>query len=146
MKRLMIAAAAVALCHTANAGIYSDDMARCLVASTSQKDKTALVRWVFANASLHPDVASISSVTPEARDALDREVATLLERLLTDSCRKQSSEAFKYEGAIAFQQSFGTLGQVAMHELMADRNVAASFQSFVKYLDKTKLQSIGIEQ
>ena len=81
-----------------------------------------------------------------SRDALDREVATLLERLLTDSCRKQSSEAFKYEGAIAFQQSFGTLGQVAMHELMADRNVAASFQSFVKYLDKTKLQSIGIEQ
>ena len=146
MKRLTIAAAALALCASANAGIYSDDMARCLVASTSQKDKTDLVRWIFANASLHPDVASISSLTPEIRDALDRDVAALLERLLTDACRKQAAEAFKYEGAVAFQQSFGTLGQVAMQELMTDSNVANGFKTFAKYLDQSKLESIGLGQ
>lgn len=143
MLRSIIVAASLSLSGLAHAGVYSDDMARCLVASTSSKDKTDLVRWIFANAALHPDVANVSSVSSEARDKLDRDIAALLERLVTDVCRKQSDEAFRYEGATAFHDSFGVLGQVAMQELMSNKDVAAGFQTFAKYLDNAKFEALG---
>lgn len=143
MLRLIIVAASLSLGGLAHAGVYSDDMARCLVSSTSSKDKTDLVRWIFANAALHPDVANVSSVSAEARDKLDRDIAALLERLVTDVCRKQSDEAFRYEGATAFQDSFGVLGQVAMQELMSNKDVANGFQTFAKYLDNAKFEALG---
>ena len=142
MIRTIIVTLCLLICATANAGIYSDDMARCLVASTSQKDKTELVRWIFANAALHPEVAGIAKIDDTTRDKLNREVALLLERLVTDSCRKQSLDAFRYEGSSAFQQSFSTLGQVAMRELMSDKTVAAAFTAFTKYLDKKKFETM----
>src|SRR3954465_8904754 len=99
-----------------HAGPYSDDMGRCLVSATSAKDKTDLVRWIFANAALHPDVGNISAVTPKEREAINRMAGGLVERLLTDTCRKQTQEALRYEGQIALQLSFQVLGQVAMQE------------------------------
>ena len=125
-----------------HAGLYSDDMGRCLVSSTTTKDKTELVRWIFAIAALHPDVTAISSVTPEQREALSREVGKMFDRLLTESCRKQTQDALKYEGGIAMQLSFGVLGQVAMQELMNNPSVNAGYAGIVKYVDLSKLKEL----
>lgn len=126
----------------ASAGIYSDDMARCLVSSTTAKDKTDLVRWIFSNASLHPEVASISSLTAPRRDEIDRAAGALLERLLTESCRKQTQEALKYEGPIAMQTSFQVLGQVAMQELMSNPAVGQGFAAIGKYVSEDKIKQL----
>jgi hypothetical protein len=142
MKRSILLLCCFLFAGTAEAGLYSDDMARCLVASTSPKDKTILVRWIFAISSLHPDVADISRISAAGRVELDRSVAALFERLVTDSCRKQSAAAIRYEGAMAFQQSFGVLGQVAMQELMTNKNVGAGVQGFIKYMDKAKIEAL----
>jgi len=127
----------------AQAGVYADDLARCMVSSTSSKDKIALVRWMFAGIALHPDVASLSNVTDAMRDEINRNTATLVERLVTQSCRKQSNEAFRYEGKTAFEQGFGVLGKVAMNELMSNENVSVGFRAYAKYMDKLKLEAIG---
>ncbi len=135
------------LSGASHAGIYSDDMGRCLVASTSQKDKAALVRWVFATAALHPEVGPIATISAADRDRMDRGIATLFERLVTQDCRKQTMNAIRYEGGqAAFQRSFGVLGEAAMYELMTDQTVGAGFQSFTKYLDKSKLDGLGVQQ
>lgn len=42
----------------AHAGPYADALSKCLVESTSQRDRTELVRWFFASASLHPAVCA----------------------------------------------------------------------------------------
>lgn len=129
------------------AGVYSDEMGKCLVASTSAQDKTKLVRWIFAISALHPDVASIASVSEAEREQMDRDTAALFERLVTESCRKQTMDAIRYEGAaIAFQISFGLLGQVAMQELMTDKTVNSGFENFIKYLDMKKLEALGNQQ
>lgn len=128
---------------TVHAGIYSDDMSRCLVSNTSAKDKTDLVRWIFAISALHPDLGSVAAVTEQQRDDMNRKVAGLLERLLTESCRKQTQEALKYEGSAAMQLSFQVLGQVAMQELMSDAVVANGFAGFSKYVDKSKLKELA---
>lgn len=129
---------------TSYAGVYSDDMGKCLVSATSQEDKTALVRWIFATAALHPDVASIAKVSEEERAQMDRNIAALFERLVTEACRNETRQAIRYEGMnTAFESSFALLGKVAMQELMTDARVGAGFESFTKYLDQQKLQELG---
>ena len=143
MQRCLLILPLLVYVVLAHAAPYSDDMAKCLVASTSQKDKVALVRWMFANAALHPDVASIARVSAQERGELDRTVAALLERLLAESCRKQTEDAIRYEGPVAFQLSFQVLGQVAMKELMSNKDVAAGFEGFAKYVDVKKIEALG---
>ena len=108
----------------AHAGPYSDELGKCLVASTTTADKGALVKWMFATAALHPAVKSIASVTPAERTGFNRDTARLFERLVTESCKAQTLEAMKYEGAVALQVAFQLLGQVAARELFADPAVA----------------------
>lgn len=140
---LVAACFLVSVSSTAHAGIYSDDMSRCLVSNTSATDKTDLVRWIFAISALHPDLSSVAAVTEPQRVDMNRKVAGLLERLLTESCRKQTQEALKYEGSAAMQQSFQVLGQVAMQELMTNAAVANGFAGFSKYVDKAKLEELA---
>lgn len=127
----------------AHAGLYADDLSRCLVQSTSSKDKTDLVRWVVVNTTLHPDVSAIAVATAEQRVDTNRQAAQLLERLLTESCRSQSIEALRYEGDIAIQLSFKVLGQVAMQELMSNPLVREGFGEIGKYVDRQKIGELN---
>ncbi len=140
--RAFIAIVALLVVAEAQAGIYSDDMARCLVKSTSPEDKTALVRWVFAIASLHPGVADVAAMSAKMREQTDRTVAALFERLVTEDCRTESQDAMRYEGPDAFEQSFQVLGEVAMTELMAHQAVGAGFQAFTQYIDESKFEAL----
>jgi len=122
-------------------------MGQCLVSSTSAQEKTALVRWVFANAALHPQVSSIADVTEQDKAAMDRKMAALVEKLVTDDCREETKQAVQYEGGqTAFRTSFQILGKVAMRELMNNPEVRDGFQSFSQYMDKKKLEELGIQQ
>ena len=139
---LVVAFLLLALAVPAHAGPYGDDLAKCLVDKSSDADKTALVKWFFAMAALHPDVQSIAAVTPAQREGLNRNVAELFERLLTDSCKAEAKKAMKYEQQTALQSSFGVLGQVAAQGLFSDPAVEASMGEFTKYLDEEKLKAI----
>lgn len=132
-----------ALASPAHAGIYSDDLAKCLVASTSDADRSLLVRWIFSTSALHPEVASISAVTPAQREATNKGTGQLIERLLTATCRKQTREALKYEGPAAIQTSFQVLGQVAMRSLMENPEVAQGFQGMARYVDENKIRELA---
>ncbi|MCL2829909.1 MAG: hypothetical protein FWD77_04115 [Betaproteobacteria bacterium] len=143
MKKMAAALIGLVLMSGAQAGVYADDLGKCLVSSTSSKDKTALIRWIFAITALHPDVASISRVTDAARDEANRNAAALVERLITQSCKKQANEAIRYEGAVALEHGFQVLGQVAMKELMSNKKVSDGFEGYTKYLDKSKFENLG---
>src|SRR5262249_8155843 len=120
----------------ASAGIYGDELAKCLVSSTSPKDQTDLVRWIFAAAALHPDVASICSVSAAERPAMSKAVAELFQRLLTNSCRKEFASAVQYEGATVIESSFSVLGQVAMRSLMSNAEVAKGLGELDTFIDR----------
>ena len=133
---------AILLPGYAIAGPYGDDLAKCLVKSTTTADKRALVKWMFAIAAIHPDVESIASVTADQRDILNRGTAHLLERLLTDSCTAESQQALRFEGAATFESSFQVLGQVAGRELFSDPKVLAGMSGMLRYLDRKKFQQL----
>lgn len=134
---------------SAQAGVYTDDLSKCLVKSTSTTDRVVLVRWMFAMLALHPAVQPLASVSAEQREGASKTAAGLFARLLTADCRNESVSALKYEGVAAIGSSFQVLGQVASRDLMTDPNVAKGMHQLGTDLDsdqklKDLLKDAGI--
>ena len=110
--------------QSATAGPYSDEMAKCLVASTSEADKNFLVKWMFAAAALHPAVKSISSISDAQRNELNVKTA------------------IKYEGQSTIESAFQVLGQVAARGLFSDPNVNGFIAQLGNHIDPKKMESV----
>ncbi len=128
------------LAGPAFAGPYADDMAKCLVKSASAEDRTQLVRWMFSAMTLHPDLASMSAVTAKQRDELNQSTAAQFMRLLTESCKAESQQAYQNEGPQTIQYAFSILGGVASRGLFSDPHVAAGMQSMAKGFDEKRIR------
>lgn len=132
------------LSPSAFAGPYGDDLAKCLVSSTTQEDRLALVKWLFSAASLHPGVNSIISVTVSDKqiDDANKHIGGLFMRLLTISCKPEAEKAIQYEGAVTFQTSFEILGKVAGQELFSNPTVAEAMSRVDRYIDRKKIDAL----
>ncbi len=126
----------------AKAGPYGDDLSKCLVSSTTEADKTLLVKWVFSAIALNKEVSSFVSMPVDVRAKLNAETAGLYMRLLADSCKVQTHDAFKYEGQAAISSAFNSLGQVATQGMFSDPAVDAGMADLTKYLDEKKLNAV----
>ncbi|KGM56300.1 hypothetical protein N800_08885 [Lysobacter daejeonensis GH1-9] len=124
-----------------HAGVYGDDLAKCLVERTSDGDKVLLAQWIFTVISVHPSAASLGEVSDADRAKVAKQAGKVFETLLTDSCKEQTVKAVKYEGADTLGSSFKVLGEIAMTTLLADQNVAAESQNFIKYVDEAKIKA-----
>ncbi|SRR5579883_2632699 len=82
----------------AEAGVYADDLTKCLVKSSNSEDHLIMIRWMFSAVTQHPALQSMSNVTPAQRDTYDKNMATLTERLVFGDCRKEALAGLKYEG------------------------------------------------
>lgn len=146
MNKIVTALAAVVIGSTiatssAIAGPATDALGTCLSDNTTGKERKDLARWVFVGMSAHPDMQSLSKVTEANRDELDRMMATIVTRLMTENCRSQSKLAMEKDGAASFQAAFGAIGKLAMQELMSNPEVNSSFSKYSKYLDMNKINS-----
>ena len=124
----------------AHAGPFSDEMAKCLVRSTSESDKTALMRWVFAAMAAHPGVKALSNITERQGEELNKEASNLFVVLLTDRCKNETEQALKFEGADTFKKSFQVLGEVAMQGLIANPEVTRFMGGLDRHLDTKALE------
>ncbi|CAN7537227.1 hypothetical protein LJR164_003784 [Phenylobacterium sp. LjRoot164] len=148
MVRFAAAAAALVLAaygSTAQAGLYGDDLSKCLVKASSPQDRNDMVLWIYGAMSLHPEVKPYSKLTTVQHDAVTKKAAALTQRLLTVDCRKETIDALRYEGPATMQAAFGVLGQVAMADLMSDQQVAQGMSNMGTYLDTEKLEALGAE-
>jgi hypothetical protein len=146
--RLLLVVAGMGLASSgANAGMYTDDLSRCLVDSTTSADKLTLVKWMFAAMARHPAVKALASVSDAQMDAANKQTAELFVKLVTNTCKVQTQKAVKYEGQAALQASFQVFGQVAAAELFSNPDVAAGMSGLTKYFDNKKLsETLGISQ
>lgn len=141
----LVAALGLLFSASVKAGVYSDDLSRCLVEASTSADKLTLVRWMFTAMALHPGVKSIASVPDEKNDLASKEVAGLFKTILTKTCKAQAMKAVKYEGAIALQSSFEIFGKVAASELFSHPDVVAGMSKLNKYMENEKIQNeLGI--
>jgi hypothetical protein len=145
MRRLTLSALLLSLlCASklAIAGPFADDMAKCLVNSSSPEDRTLLVRWIFSVITLHPDLTAMSAVSPKQREELSKAAGALYQRLLFDSCRSQTQQALQNEGMQTIQYAFQVLGQVASQGMFTDPHVMDGIKNLAKYVDEDKFKSL----
>lgn len=129
----------------ATAGVYTDELSRCLVESSTPADKAVLVKWMFTAIALHPDVAAMANISAAQRSAADKAAAEMIMRLMTVTCQTQAKKAIQYEGAAAIEQGFQVFGQVAGRELFADPHVAQALSGLEQHVDSKKLaQALGL--
>ena len=98
------------------------------------------MQWIFAVIAVHPALRSITSVSDTTRDDLNRSVAHVIERLLSESCRIEARAALASGNTGMLENSFGILGQTAMVDLFSDPAVIAALSGLEKYFDSAKLQ------
>jgi len=124
------------------AGLYTDDLSRCLVDSTSTGDRENLVRWMFVAMSAHPAVQTLYSVSAEQVDQSNREIGQLAMKLLTESCVEETSKALKYEGDAGLSGAFEVLGKVAAQEIFSNPSVAQAMAGLQQYFNAEKLHAV----
>ena len=128
------------------AGPYADDMAKCLVKSSSPADRTTFLKWLFAAMALNPDVESMVTISAEQRDEMNKNAGALFTRLVTESCRSETQQAIRYEGPATVQYAFQVFGQASVGELLSNPRVAEGMKGLAKYLDQAKLKSLTAEE
>ncbi len=140
MRYAIMAAVALTLPSVVIANPHVHKLSSCLADHTTGKERKQLAEWVFLAMGAHAEINS--HLTPSAMAATDqvnKDVANILMRLMTQDCVEEGREAHMHAGSEAFKSSFGVLGQLAMQELMGDRAVMSSMTGFEKYLDAAKL-------
>jgi len=130
-----------AMASSAVAGPATNALTTCVADNTTGKDRKDLAQWVFVAMSSHPEIQPFAHVSDEDRDQLDKKLAALATRLITENCRNEAKAAIENEGSESFKIAFGALGQLAMQELMSNPAVNDAFSRYAKYLDKAKFEA-----
>lgn len=119
----------------------ADALGRCLADNTTGKERKDLARWVFVSMAAHPEIKPLAAVPSTAADESARDIARMFTSVLVDRCPAQARAALRI-GSKGFESAFGTLGQLAMAELMTDPDVNATLGAFERYLDRGKLATL----
>jgi len=130
----------------AMAASSADPLASCFADNTTEKQRKALARWVFAGMAAHPEIQSISQVSDEVRDTLDKEVAAMVTVLLAEDCLEPTKAAIKEGGNKALKSAFAVVGKLAFQELMVNPEVNAAFVQYIKYVDRRKFEALQEEE
>ena len=125
------------------AGPFADDLAKCLVTSTNNRDKNTLLKWMFKIYSDHPEVSYMVDLSDREKKVIDKEMADLFTRLLSEDCFDESKNAAKYEGNIVFNNAFRILGQTAAKGFMGDPNVKRSIKKVYGLMNYEKLDYLA---
>jgi hypothetical protein len=127
---------------SANAGPSADALSRCLIRSTTSADQKTAVRWAFATMALDPDIASMATISPAQREAINREAGALVTDLLAKSCSGPAQRALMDEGPAAVQAAFEAWARWAITNLAEEPQVMQGAGALLQYIDLGKLMSL----
>lgn len=125
------------------AGPYSDDLAKCMVKSSTPADRAEFVKFLFSALAQHPDVASMAKISPQQMQAASKAAGQLVQRLLLQSCRSEARQAIHYEGVQSIYFGFQFYGQAMAAELIGNPVVAAKMKDLNNYLDADKFEAFA---
>lgn len=126
----------------AHAGTYTDALSQCLIHATTPADQKVVARWAFATLALDPDVASLATVTPAARAAINRQAGELVTNLLVESCSQPVQQALMFGGTAAAQAAFEAWARWAITNVAEKPEVMQGAGALLQYVDVGKLMSL----
>jgi hypothetical protein len=145
MRRIAFALLAfgfVEFAAPASAGVFSDDLSRCLVNKTTDYDQRQLKRWMFSAFSLDPTLAPLARIDPQQRVQIRSAATAIYNRLLVSDCRKEAVAALKNEGSNALVPAFGVLGRATAQQIFKFPQADAEFDRFADGFDKEEVEKL----
>ena len=121
------------------AGPFGDEMAKCLVTSTSNRDRTKLLKWMFRVYGEHPEVSYMVDLSDREKKVIDKDIADVFTRLLSEDCVDETKKALDYEGDNVMFTAFQALGQVAAQGFNVNPIVERSINKFNEFIEYEKL-------
>tara|TARA_X000000950_G_scaffold275722_1_gene362521 strand:+ start:1384 stop:1836 length:453 start_codon:yes stop_codon:yes gene_type:complete len=125
------------------AGPFGDEMAKCLVTSTTKRDRTKLIKWIFRVYGDHPEVTYMIDLSDREKNVIDKDIAIIFTRLLSEDCIDETKKALDYEGENVMFNAFRILGQTAAQGFNNNPDVMKSINKFVELIDYEKLDYLG---
>lgn len=122
------------------AGVYQEKLSKCLVASTTEKNKEDLVEWMFLALATYPTMSKYVTISSNDLEFVDRNAAKIFQDLLMTKCNSEIRDVIRYEGTSALESSFGYLGQTATTTLLTDPHVENRIKNFIKYIDAKQFE------
>jgi hypothetical protein len=101
----------------AYAGVYADDLGKCLSASVTADDRKIMVQAMFLSLTRNPAVAPYSTITSQERASVRKAQGQLNTRLLTIDCRTQAVATVRHEGDDALWGAFSVLGELTFQDM-----------------------------
>ncbi|MGE8538652.1 MAG: hypothetical protein ACN6NI_05160, partial [Acinetobacter sp.] len=98
VRSFFLGAICLGVAQVSMAGPTVDQLSDCLVKSTTATDKTTVLQWTFVALGNHPDLKAFSNVTATQKEALDKNLATVLQRILVEQCSAQTKAVIQAEG------------------------------------------------
>lgn len=138
-RGLFIGATLLGASQIALAGPTVDQLSNCLMKSTTPTDKTVVLQWTFVALGNHPDLKAFSNVTATQKEALDKNLATVLQRILVEQCSAQTKAVIQTEGLQAVGDSFQELGSITGEEILKTPEIKQQLNGVQKYVDLNKL-------
>jgi hypothetical protein len=147
MKRLAVAAFSVVALASSPSSAQTkstavEALSQCLVGETKGRDRILIARWIGSALASAPQLEGLVTIEPAEREGVNREMAGLFTRLLTQDCPDEARPLFATGNTEAFGLAFQTLGEVAMQELMADPVASAAIGSFTTYLKQEEFEDL----
>lgn len=142
IQKLSLAVSITLLATNACAATPIDDLTRCFSENTNGKDRKALAKWIFVSLAAHTEMGSLTQIPRQTTDDATKVAGLMLTRLIADSCPREMQAAIKADGPVAAQPAFNAIGQLAMQELMLDKNVTVSLNEIQRHMDMERIQPI----
>lgn len=144
--RIALAATAflsLALASPASAGVFQDDLSRCLISKASAADRTIMARWMFSAVSSGSALKGMSTLTDADRLAHNQAMGKVFSRLLVQDCRAQLMAALKNEGPTTIPGASEALGQAVGTMLFSSPEAVEELNSFANFLDVEGLGKVA---
>ncbi|MGO1063198.1 hypothetical protein [Acinetobacter lwoffii] len=139
LRTFLISATLLSVTQVTLAGPTVNQLSDCLMKSTTVTDKTTVLQWTFVALGNHPDLKAFSNVTASQKEALDKNLATVLQRILVEQCSAQTKAVIQAEGLQAVGDSFQELGRTTGEAIVKNPEVNQQLKGVLRYVDLNKM-------
>jgi hypothetical protein len=116
---------------------------RCIVDSTTNKDRRVIMKFFFAAYTRHPELKSIAQTSPELVQEAIKGAAQLTDRILTKDCVKELKPISDQQGLnTAYAVVLNAYGGLAAAEFNGSPEIGAVIGDLAKQLSKDELARV----
>lgn len=138
LKFILLLMSSLFITSFSHAGEYQDKLVQCLKSSVTEQDRKDMVQWMFFGFAAKQDLANYAKISAADLERVDRRVANIFDKIMTQSCTQAVNAVVENEGTNALTQSFEYLGRYATESMINDPKVVQRLQNFSKYQDQEK--------